>query len=445
MESFQAVVERGASRLGEASTVRIVSHNDADGIAAAGILAAALSRLGKRFTCELTPQPPLDDESLLVGADGGELLVIIDLQGVAREGALVIDHHPASGEGAVNPVLYGMDGSSDACSATIAFLIAKSLSRENSDLAGLALVGIIGDAQEKRGLHGLNKRVVSEAVEEGIVRVEERLRLFGYEFRSVLSMLIASYDLDLPGVTGNPSGARRFLGELGIPLRDDRGRQTRYNWLTSEQRERLFAGVGRLARRKPVTAPYYELLRERGLFRDARQYATLLNSCGRLEKAELGLRMCLGEDRDQSPLVLREYRERLRAAYELQRSGEGVERTPKYVLINGGRRILPSLIGTVCSMITRSGDVPEGVVALGLARYPERWTKVSARVAGEGLDVRAALAEMLKGVRGNCGGHANAAGALIASEDEERFLENARRVLNERVTLENAGDEGPVV
>jgi nanoRNase/pAp phosphatase (c-di-AMP/oligoRNAs hydrolase) len=82
-------------------------------------------------------------------------------------------------------------------------------------------------------------------------------------------------------------------------------------------------------------------------------------------------------------------------------------------------------------MIVRGGDVPEGTYVMGLARYDDGETsKISMRVTGEDtVNLLDLFAEMMEGIDGSFGGHDQAAGAVITTEDEEKFLENAREVL----------------
>jgi single-stranded-DNA-specific exonuclease len=448
MDTFQQAIEDAADllqSLPKEEPVVIVSHTDADGIAACAIMGAALRRLGQRHEIRLVPQLTTMEVDRLA-THGRCIFVDIgtshaqQIEQLFGAQALIIDHHQTAGDALdverLNPCRYGMDGSRDACSSTIAYLLAVALDEQNRELAGLALVGIVADAQEKLGLQGLNKEVVDEGIADGVISAEERLRLFGYERKSLVSMLIGSHDLRIPGVTGNPHGARKFLESLGLPLRDRYDRETRYGDLTEEQQRILFDEGIKAATKTPATALHFTLPKERGMFRDARQYATLLNACGRLEQAQLGLAICRGEleARSRSTKLLGEYQEALHAAYEWQQHAqERVIRTERYLLIDAQRDILPSLIGTVCSMNARGGDLPKGTFVLGLARYADgEQTKVSMRVAGyEKSDLNHLLEQMMEGVRGESGGHSQAAGAIIATEDEAIFIENAKRVLGE--------------
>lgn len=406
--------------------LRIVSHYDADGLCATAIIASCVERpavtilpqLTRRHVRELPDEPTL---FLDVGA------IHADAIAEHLSDYWILDHHKAAKqERLLNPWLLGLDGGRDACTSTLAFRVAEHFDRAPFEPA---IVGMLADSQEKQGLHGLNKEVVDAAVAAGALEVEERLRLFGYERRNLVTLLVKSHDLQIPGVTENPEGARALLTELGLP------HGARFHELDTAQRERLLSLRERTTR-SPATARHFTLLREHGLFRDARQFATLLNACGRMERPELAVDIVRGNKaaRDEGVEVLRSYRKALRDAYAWQSQAD-VEEGDNYRLIRAGRAILPSIIGTVCSMQTRSGDVARDTVVVGLAHQQDAMTKVSARVNDRSdRDVLAILQEALEGIESQAGGHRVAAGALLSTEDEECFLEQLRRVLRSRQT-----------
>ncbi len=67
----------------------------------------------------------------------------------------------------LNPHLYGIDGATDVSGSGVAYFAAKALNPANVDLAPIALVGALGDMQDKyeqRSLKGLNEIIVNDAV-----------------------------------------------------------------------------------------------------------------------------------------------------------------------------------------------------------------------------------------------------------------------------------------
>jgi len=435
--SLDGAFRAAAERLRGQEVCRLVSHFDADGIAASAILATALERAGIATTSTFLPQ--LDEIALGTLPTKG-FLVFLDMgsayapaiEQAFGDRVLVLDHRKLEGEPGgheLNPWSFGLDGGRDACSATLAFFVARALEERNENLAPLALVGVIADAQEKRGLQGLNEEAVMIGERAGLIALEERLKLFGYERKDLVRLLAASHDLRIPGVTGSTGGARRFLEGIGIPTEKD-GRAVRYGDLNAEQRAALLEAGKKAATRKPTTALHFTLLKEEGMFRDARQYATLLNAFGRLERPEQGVAVCRGNAsaRAAAEKVLAEYRQTLHDAYAWQQRSPDVIRKDGYVLIDAGPKILASVMGTVCSMITRGGDVPPDTAVVGLADQGDA-IKVSVRVAGYNKDAHELVTQMMDGIAGTSGGHAQAAGAVIRAADKGRFVENAQRIL----------------
>ena len=72
---------------------------------------------------------------------------------------------------------------------------------------------------------------------------------------------------------------------------------------------------------------------------------------------------------------------------------------------------------------------------MSLARAEHNMTKVSLRVAGlreQKVDLREIVTEITTKVGGESGGHTYAAGAIIPTEIERSFLEEAQRILEKR-------------
>jgi nanoRNase/pAp phosphatase (c-di-AMP/oligoRNAs hydrolase) len=100
------------------------------------------------------------------------------------------------------------------------------------------------------------------------------------------------------------------------------------------------------------------------------------------------------------------------------------------------------MIGTVASIISKSNEMKEGTYIISMARADDGTTKVSLRIAskrrdaGASVDLRGIADEITKQVGGEAGGHQYAAGAIINTEKEEVFIEDAKRVLAKRTMEE---------
>ena len=94
---------------------------------------------------------------------------------------------------------------------------------------------------------------------------------------------------------------------------------------------------------------------------------------------------------------------------------------------------MPSMVGTIASMLSRSNELKKGTFIMSLARnLMEDSTKVSLRIAGRknDVDLRELVDKIAQNIPGaEAGGHKEAAGALIPTEKEQQFIEEAQRVL----------------
>ena len=172
--SLDAAAASLADHLLEQEFVEVLAHHDADGIAAASILCHAMFREGGRFRLRVrssitTADVPRDSSVLL--CDFGSALS--DLPG----DVMVVDHHVPHFEGDyhVNPRLAGIDGDRNLSAAGAAYLVAQRMG-DNRDLAGLVLLGIIGDRQE---LEGPNREISNEGIANGFIAPRRGLRLPG--------------------------------------------------------------------------------------------------------------------------------------------------------------------------------------------------------------------------------------------------------------------------
>ena len=72
--------------------------------------------------------------------------------------------------------------------AGVCYFVARELSGQNKDLSALAVVGALGDMQdknEKRAFVGLNDLLVEDGVSSGSLKVDSDLVLYGRETRPI--------------------------------------------------------------------------------------------------------------------------------------------------------------------------------------------------------------------------------------------------------------------
>lgn len=434
--SFEARIERAITFFKTLSHPRIIAHLDADGLCAAAIISKAFNIDKVSVVPHLSERTmKFEEDLIIVDAGSSHLDLLNDL--LPNQKVLIIDHHKMSGEVPdnfflLNPLFDELDGSRDACSSTIAYEFAKSFDNKNVNLAHLGVIGFIADAQDKLGIHCLNKKALETAIQEKLISVSQDLKFMGIHSKPLAKLLSTSYDLKIPGVTNDYKGSQKLLRELNISEFNADHKKT-YIDLSDEEKTTLRDSLVNLkGTTEGLFTNHYTLLEEPpGPTRDVREYATLLNACGRLEKPNIALKLLKGDSSARSEIqeVSKEYKISLGKAMKLYKDMT-VAKENNFLIINAKNKILPSIAGTLCSILTRGGNVSKGTLVMALARYKTNETKVSLRVAGydSDVDLLDVLQQIVLKVDGDCGGHKSAAGAIISTDKEEEFIEEAKKV-----------------
>jgi RecJ-like exonuclease len=459
-QRFYASIEKAAARFREwdkSKTIQIISHLDADGISACAILTGILNKENRKYTISILQQLARDkveeiaksEYRYVIFADlgSGQIKDIAEL--LKGKEVLILDHHhPEEAESDnlthINPHLQGIDGSKEISGAGVVYLFAKALSKENEDLAHIAVIGAIGDVQEEGEFMRLNKEILQTAIENGKIKIEKGLRMFGTQTKPLHKVLEYSTDPFIPGVSGSESGAIQFLHQIGIEPKQG-SKWKKLMDLAEEEKQRLVAGIimKRFEEENPddVLGNIYILPEEKegNPTKDAREFATLLNACGRMDKASFGIGACLGIEKDKQKALntLSTYkREIVMALNWYDDNKDKIVKGNGFVIINAEDNINPNIIGTMASIISKGNGMGEGIYVLSLGRTKDNMTKVSLRVSGmrdnKDLDLRDMVKEIVNEIGGEAGGHQYAAGALIESSKEKEFLKAAEKILSKR-------------
>ena len=130
-----------ANHIKQDNVIRIISHNDADGLSAAGVLANAIKEEGGQFhTTIITRLKPenlkelaLEKYKLFIFSDMGS--ACLKLLNNFKSDVVIADHHqPAEAETKnhiihVNPHLFDIDGSREISGAGTAYLTIRELGK----------------------------------------------------------------------------------------------------------------------------------------------------------------------------------------------------------------------------------------------------------------------------------------------------------------------------
>ena len=146
-----------ANIIKKSRNIHIVTHIDADGIAAGAIASETLRRLGIEYSLECVKQ--LDDIILnRLIKENHELVWFTDLgSSISKEfpeiNKIITDHHScpldSNFSNHLNPHLFNLEGSYDISGAGTTFLVSKCIDKNNIDLSSLAIIGACGDQQDR--------------------------------------------------------------------------------------------------------------------------------------------------------------------------------------------------------------------------------------------------------------------------------------------------------
>ena len=303
-------------KIDKKEVIRVISHLDADGISAASIMVKCLNNDNRKYSISIVQQIKKDIlESLarepykyFIFTDIGSG-AITDIENLFKEKTVfIIDHHePEKTEIKskniffVNPHKFGIDGGKEVSGAGVVYLFTSCLDKKMEEFAHIAIIGAMGDMQENNGFERINNEILKTAIEKGKIKVIRGLRLFGAQTKPLHKVLEYCTDPYIPDVTGSESGAIQFLHQIGINPKHGK-EWKKVTHLSKEEMKNLVTGVilKRLDEKNPedVLGNVYILREEKeeSPTKDAKEFATLLNACGRLDKASLGIGACLGDE-----------------------------------------------------------------------------------------------------------------------------------------------------
>jgi len=418
--------------LGNDNKIRVISHFDTDGICSAAIFSRALSRWGRKFSLQIVKSL---DEDFIESLPENEILIFLDLGSGSlkhfkkmKNRIIILDHHEIADEIPsnvlmVNPVLYEMESLS---AAAVCYLFAKELSTENKDLATLAVIGMVGDLQEKN-----IGKIFGEILKDSDTTLKKGLLIYP-STRPLDKALEYSSSPYIPGVTGSRTGVLDLLRSSGISF--EGGRYKALYELNEDEMRRLTTSIMVLCAKGNVQEEMIGnlfLVKFFNKLEDARELSASINACSRMGFPEVALGFCLGNKgfKEDAERIYVEYKQSLVSALKYVDSSEKIN-GKGYVIINGRDKIKDTIIGTIASIISHSPAYSEGNVIIALA-YNKDKIKVSARIVGrEGRNLREVLSKVVIPLGGEVGGHSEAAGCLISREKEEEFISRVKNILD---------------
>lgn len=471
MMTVQKAVEKAVEIIKKHEYARVVSHYDADGITAAGIICNALLRRGIQFHTTIVSKLERSfiqglNEELIIFCDMGTAQLDLILEYLREKDVIIIDHHAAPLTSIttssndlvsllppsfvhINPCLSTSKNEeegemdSEVCAAGLSYLVARCLSddeEDNIDLAGLAVAGTLGDKIEMD--RGINKMILDEAIKVGVISVKKGLKLGDGKIRD---LILFSTDPYIP-LMGKVEWVDAFLDKLGIEgernvsdleEREEKRLTTALLSLSGESK----AGTG-ISEDALVGTTYilnYEVVRS-GI-----DFMRIVDACGRFGKAGIGIGLCLRDKKmiEEAISLYMKFQSKLVSELNRIESAEGNEIKELshifyfYVHESG-------ITGVLAGILAEYLYTEKPVIVLNKKEGARTETRISARCnkkllsvsegegKGDGIDLAKAMEKASKEVDGFGGGHPVASGASIPEGSEEKFIAALDRIIGEQ-------------
>jgi single-stranded-DNA-specific exonuclease len=429
-EAYTSKITEAKKLIEDRDFFRIFSHYDADGVSSALILAESLRRMNKNFHLSF-----LRSLDLEVIAESSEYpLILSDLGSDIREdfrsnNLIIVDHHISSSNSGsainLNPRKFGYDGTREACSATVSFLLSMALDSSNSDLFPAFIAGVIGDKQNVGGFNGINGKIVESL--RGQYQSSKDLNLVG---KSISEAIFLSIDPYFDGLSGNLESSRYFLQNLGIDP------DTPMMNLRTDEKEKIVDSLTlQLIKQDSASEGYETLVSDvfnfKNLGLSGNQLCDYFDAAGRNGKMGLPTSWIMGNEEAKEEMYSLSIRLKKEALEQIRRS-IGSKRELENIHIVYVEN--PYLAGiTASAMMVYIVKRSKPVVAL----YKNKDTKVSGRASRElvtkGIDLSNAISRAASAVGGHGGGHDIAAGGEIPFDMEEEFLKKLNEELGDQL------------
>jgi RecJ-like exonuclease len=417
--------------------IRVVSHYDADGISAAGILCTALYRAGYDFHATLM-RNPFDKGFERLKKEKNTLIIFSDMgsgqiQSIEQLACptIIIDHHqyltkkPPKDIVQINANLCGFDGNYEACGASVSYAVAKALDPGNNDLAVLALVGAIGDKQHIGGFRGYNKEILDEAQSQDLLKERVGMKLYG---TTIFDAVFYSIDPYYKGLSGNKEAVEDLFRHLHI------AKDASFDDIKKDTLIRLRSFLYFMLLKAGCQQNILDIaIRKRYLAKrlgcELERFADVLDACGKNNYRGLGLSLCLNGKNlvNKAVDIEKEYRKTILHSLRSLES-HGLEETEVMRYFYSDHSSLGGVVAGIATNYLFDVEKP----LFSLARKEDE-LHISCRgtqeLVRDGLDLGDAMKKVAAEVNGYGGGHKIAAGATVSSEKEQEFLEKVNAIL----------------
>ena len=425
------------------SVIRLISHNDADGISAAAVIANALKEEDVQFHTTILPR--LKEENVnQLRSEKYDLFIFSDMGSpfikdfnTYKHDVIVADHHQVDDTESesnvihINPHLFEIDGSRDLSGAGSAYLTVRDLGKKH--LAYFALVGAFGDMQGQDGFRGVNQLILQDSIESSTVEVHEDLKIVSKASEPIFKSLAYTFSPPLPKISGDLEGSQEFLEKMNLSY------GIKFSDLEDEEKDLLKDALTNV--NPNIFGDCFTLPKENPILKDLEEYSYILDACGKNKKPGLGLSIALGEREqalDAALRLQRQYRDQIVRGLEWVKK-YGAEQLNSIQYLYSEDKVLKSVMGTIASIGLSVELLDASKPVIGMSRL-HRDIKISGRTTREmvqkGVNLGKALKDSSNNFNGTGGGHDIAAGAMIPYEAKDQFL----HLMDEMVEYQLNGD-----
>ncbi len=415
--------------------IRVLTHYDGDGTSAAIILVTTLERL--KIPYHLSFVKDLSEDgikkrlleepynlTLIADAGSDQIKFVPEMENI-----IVLDHHYYEGSNSkslnINVRDFGFNGTTEACGATMAFLMSLAIDESNADLLKFMVAGAIADKQDIGGFKGLNSVIIEKYGKS--YKLHKRLNLNGLTLLDALTFSTDPFYYDLTGKTEN---IREFLNGLGFEP------NTKISDLSNDENLKLGKALfAKLALQGCESEAIKYLETEDFMFEDGftgKSLSKIIDANAKLGSNAIPVNYFLGDKKllEQMQLNWKAFETKL-IDYAYRSYKEMVREKNIQYFYAPGSEMAGSISGILMLYIA---DQTKPVIGFNAG---DSNTLISSRGTrnhvNRGLNLSLIMKEACKKVGGSGGGHDIAAGGVIPRGTEKQFIEIVDKMVSEQI------------
>jgi RecJ-like exonuclease len=263
------------------------------------------------------------------------------------------------------------------------------------------------------------------------------LLLVGRETRPLPDAIAFTSQPFIEGLTWNRDACLAMLTNAKIQLKDGARWRVPAD-LTQDEKQSIIESISKFTQGENATQIMEELIgytytfpreEKRSFLRDGREFSTMLNSCGRINKSGVGISICMGDRNtmlEEGKKILSEYRGMIREYMNvLSNERWRTNNMENCVMVNAQGLVPETMTGTISSLIAGSPK-NSGKIVILRTDGSEGTIKFSSRKSASCKN-SINLSQLMRGgaeqFNGIGGGHEAAAGAKITKDKLDGFLD----------------------